>query len=159
MLGMGALPTRVTPPSERHEPGFSDRWQIECILDLEPVEIGLTRQQAHADALVSPASTPLLMLWRSQPALLVSRPETRLPRFEAARAQLQAAGWPVLLRKSGGGACPVGPGTVQASTIELAPPVATINAKYAALAELIHSALELYGVEVLTGLGRVDKIY
>jgi hypothetical protein len=66
-------------------------WQVECILDVESVEIGLTRQQARADALTDQSSRPRLLVWRSQPALLVSRSETRLPRFAAARERRHPA--------------------------------------------------------------------
>lgn len=122
------------------------RWHIERVPNMDPVDVGLTRQQARADALADQSSTPLLLIWRSQPALLVSRSETRLPGFAAARARLQADGWPVVLRKSGGAACPVGPATVQASIVEPAPPAATLNDRYAVLATVIQSALAAYGI-------------
>lgn len=64
---------------------------------------------------------------------------------------MAAAGWPVVLRKSGGGACPVGPGTVQVATIEPAIDGVTMNAKYEALRNLIQSALHFYGVCAQTG--------
>jgi lipoate-protein ligase A len=128
------------------------RWQIERFHHVDPVEIGLARQQAYADALTSASSTPALLIWRSQRALLVSRSETRLPRFAAARAKLKVAGWPLLPRKSGGGACPVAPATVQISIIEPALPATTMNAKYAALAELIQAALRAYGIVARPGL-------
>jgi lipoate-protein ligase A len=51
-----------------------------------------------------------------------------------------------VLRKSGGGACPVAPGTVQVSIIEPAHPAATLNARYAALAAVITSALAAFGI-------------
>jgi lipoate-protein ligase A len=151
---MGGLPTRTTPLSftENHEPESVSRWQIERVSDVDPVEIGLALQQAYADVLTGPASTPTLLIWRSQRALLVSRSETRLFHFEAARAELKVAGWPVLPRKSGGGACPVAPGTVQISIIEPALPAATMNAKYAALATLIQAALATYGIVTRPGL-------
>jgi lipoate-protein ligase A len=75
-----------------------------------------------------------------------------LPRFAAAAAELRDIGWPVLLRGSGGAACPVGPGTVQVSLIEPAGSAAAMNAKYAGLAGLIRAALQLYRVVVRRGL-------
>jgi lipoate-protein ligase A len=117
----------------------------------DPVEIGLARQQTLADELTSPSAAPSLMIWRCRPALLVTRSETRLPRFDGAVAEMQTAGWPVLVRKSGGGACPVGPGTVQLSMIEAASPDATMSAKYAALSKLIQDALRFFQVVARTG--------
>jgi hypothetical protein len=65
---------------------------------------------------------------------------------------MRAAGWPVVLRKSGGGACPVGPGTVQVSMIDPVLPLTTINGRYAVLAELLQAMLRRYRVCARTGL-------
>jgi lipoate-protein ligase A len=144
---MDSLPTReASNLAADYELGLGGNWQVERVLDVEPVEVGLTRQQVRANALSGQSSTPWLLIWRSQPALLVSRSDTRLPRFAAARDQLRTQGWPVMPRKSGGGACPVGPATVQVSIIEPAHPAATLRAKYAALAAVITPVLAGYGI-------------
>jgi lipoate-protein ligase A len=127
-------------------------WQIVCIPVVSPVEAGLARQQELADGLTSPSSAPCLLVWRSAPALLVSRTETRLPQFGDAVAGMRAAGWAVVLRKSGGGACPVGRGTVQVSMIDPIMPQMTINGRYAVLAELLQATLRRYRVFAHTGL-------
>jgi octanoyl-[GcvH]:protein N-octanoyltransferase len=62
-----------------------------------------------------------------------------------------AAGWPILVRKSGGGACPVGLGTVQIAMIEPAIPGTTMNVKYDALTKLIQSSLCLFRIVARTG--------
>jgi octanoyl-[GcvH]:protein N-octanoyltransferase len=126
-------------------------WQVVRAPGVDSVPIGLARQQSLADELASQSSTPSLMVWRCQPALLVTRSETRLPHFDGATANMKAIGWPVLLRKSGGGACPVGAGTVQVSMIEAAFPAATMNAKYALLARLIQATLGSFHITALTG--------
>jgi octanoyl-[GcvH]:protein N-octanoyltransferase len=138
-------------------------WQVVSVPAVHSVEIGLARQQALADELTSQSSKATLMIWRSQPALLVSRSEARLPHFKSAAAALHAAGWPVVVRKSGGGCCPVGPGTIQLSTIEPAAG-ATMNAQYAILAELIRETLGSYQITAQTGAiadaycpGRYDR--
>lgn len=130
---------------------MTDGGQVACVPGPCSVEIGLARQQALADELTSQSATPSLMAWRCQPALLVTRSETRLPHFEGAAAEMQAAGWPVSLRKSGGGACPLGLGTVQVSVIEVAAPGAAMNVKYATLAELIQTTLRTYQIVSQTG--------
>jgi hypothetical protein len=126
--------------------------EIVFIPAARPVEVGLASQQELADGLSSPSSAPFLLVWRSEPALLVSRTETRLPHFENAVAGMRAAGWPVVLRKSGGGACPVGPGTVQVSMIDPVLPQTTINGRYAVLAELLQAMLRRYRVFAHAGL-------
>lgn len=115
------------------------------------VEAGLAHQRALAEQLSDQSSAPVLLMWRSRPALLVSRSETRLPRFADSAAELREIGWPVLLRGSGGAACPVGPGTVQVSLIEPADSVVAMNAKYAGLAELIRAALHLHRIAARIG--------
>jgi hypothetical protein len=126
--------------------------KIAFIPAAHPVEAGLARQQELADGLTSPSSAPCLLVWCSAPALLVSRKETRLPHFEDAIAEMRAAGWPVVLRKSGGGACPVAPGTVQVSMIDPIVPQTTINGRYGILAELLQATLRHYRVLADTGL-------
>lgn len=111
----------------------------------------MAHQQALAEQLSDESSAPALLMWRSRPALLVSRSETRLPRFADSAVELQDMGWPVLLRGSGGAACPVGPGTIQVSLIGPASPATTMNEKYTVLAELIRAALHLHWVVVRPG--------
>jgi hypothetical protein len=126
--------------------------EIVFIPAAHPVEAGLARQRELADRLISPSSPPCLLVWRSEPALLVARTETRLPHFENAVADMRAAGWPVVLRKSGGGACPVAPGTVQVSLVDPILHQTTINGRYAVLAELLQATLRRYRVLANTGL-------
>jgi hypothetical protein len=132
--------------------GMNGCRQLMSIPAARPVEAGLARQRELADRLTSPSSAPLLLVWRSRPALLISRTETRLLHFEEAVTDMRAAGWPVVLRKSGGGACPVGPGTVQVSMIDPVLPQTTINGRYAVLAELLQATLRRYRVLAEIGL-------
>lgn len=126
-------------------------WRVVHISGDCSAEIGLARQRSLADELTSQSAAPALMIWRCQPALLVTRSETRLPRFAYAAAEMQAAGWPVLLRQSGGGACPVGSETVQVSMIEAASPGATMIAKYGALSKFIQDTLCFFQIASRTG--------
>jgi hypothetical protein len=126
--------------------------EIVFIPAAHPVEAGLARQRELADGLASPSSARFWLVWRSEPALLVSRTETRLPHFEDAVADMRAAYWPVVLRKSGGGACPVAPGTLQVSMVDPILPQTTINGRYAVLAELLQATLRRCRVFANTGL-------
>jgi lipoate-protein ligase A len=128
--------------------------QIVSIPAVSSVEAGLARQQALADQLTSASSGGSLLVWRSERALVVGRTETRLPYFEDAVADMRATGWPVVLRKSGGFACPVGPGTVQVSMIDPILARTTINGKYAVLAELLQATVRRYEVLANTELVR-----
>lgn len=132
-------------------PSMMGEYQIVCIPGIYSVETGLARQQTLADELITPSAKPSLMIWRCRPALLVTRPEARLPGFDGAIAEMQTAGWPVFLRKTGGGACPVGSGTVQMSMIEAASPGAAMNAKYGALSKLIQDTLCFFHISSRAG--------
>ena len=130
---------------------------------IRPVEItagedGLLRQQEIAQELTSADSTPKLLIWRCRRTLFVSRSETRLPRFDEAVAQMRVCGWPVVARRSGGAACPAGPGTLQLSLIEVAPPTVEMNAKYAALATYIQRTLSRW-LDIDVQIGAVVGAY
>ncbi|SKA29503.1 lipoate--protein ligase family protein [Consotaella salsifontis] len=111
---------------------------------------GLDRQEHLADA-IPDEKRPALLMWRSPPALIVGRGDTRLPRFEAAVEKLAAEGWPVLVRNSGGLACPVSPGTLQIALARRVVPGGTTEALYEELARLLIAALSPYGLEAVAG--------
>jgi len=123
---------------------MSSHLQVICCPEITAGEDGLLCQQRIAEELTSESAGPKLLIWRCVPTLFVSRSETRLRRFGEAVAHLRGLGWSVVVRKSGGTACPAGPGTVQLSLVEVAPAVVEMNAKYAALAYFIRHTLSRY---------------
>lgn len=62
-------------------------------------------------------SQPRANLWQAPQCLIVTRKDTRLPRYEAACKQLAAEGWPVHVRDSGGTAVPHGAGILNLSLL------------------------------------------
>jgi lipoate-protein ligase A len=137
--------------------GTESSWRVVCVPAVYPAALGLTQLDALADELTGESSAPALLVWRSQRALLVTRQDTHLPRFRETSDEMTAAGWPVVMRKSGGGPCPVGPGTVQVATIEPATSGTTMNAKYDALTGIIQSVLKKF--EILTRSGPIADAY
>lgn len=131
--------------------------RVICIPEIRSAEIGLAHQQALADEVTSQSCARTLMLWRCKPALLVTRSETRLHNFASAAAEMRARGWPILLRKSGGGACPVGSGTMQVSMIEPAVAGETMTAKYLDLAGLLQPTLRFF--HIASRIGSVEGSY
>lgn len=93
----------------------------------------------------------LLLAWQAPQALILGHSDTRLPDLPRARTWLEAAGWPVLTRRSGGSACPVKPGTLQLALARVAPPGFTIEAAYAELAGLLRAACATYGLTLEVG--------
>ncbi|MEL1221472.1 protein ligase [Aeromonas hydrophila] len=85
-----SLPSSHTPDQILAE---EQRWLRECAHDRQPL--------AH--------------LWQAPQCLIVTRKDTRLPRYQAACEQLAAEGWPVHVRDSGGTAVPHGAGILNLS--------------------------------------------
>lgn len=131
--------------------GAESTWRAVCIPETHPAEFGLAQMETLADELTGESVAPALLVWRSQRALLVTRTDTHMPGFRESSDQIAAAGWPVVVRKSGGGACPISPGTVQVATIEPVVPGTTMNAKYDALTKLIQSTLQFFQLVARSG--------
>lgn len=115
--------------------------------DFKTADLGLTRQQRLAEE-VRCDLQHLLLLWRAPSALIVGRNDTRLRNFSDAADRLSVEGWPVVIRRSGGVACPVSRGTLQIALARIALPDTTIDAAYMELTGIIRSVLESYGLKV-----------
>lgn len=91
--------TLLPPPPASHTPdqilAEEQRWLRECAHDRLP--------RAH--------------LWQAPQCLIVTRKDTRLPRYHDACEQLAAEGWPVHVRDSGGTAVPHGAGILNLSLL------------------------------------------
>ena len=114
----------------------------------ESVEDGLHAQEGLAE---HAGEAPLLFAWRTPRGLIVGRTDTRLPGFEAAVERLAKEGWPVIVRRSGGSACPVSPGTLQIALARPVVPRMSIDATYEELVDLIARLLRTYGLEAEAG--------
>ena len=92
------MPYTLLPPPLAHQTpdqilAEEQRWLRECAGDGEP----------------------RALLWQGPQCLIVTRKDTRLPRYQAACEQLAAEGWPVHVRDSGGTAVPHGAGILNLS--------------------------------------------
>ncbi len=117
--------------------------------DFKTAELGLARQEQLAEE-ITRDSERVLLVWQAPQALIVGRSDTRLPKFAAAASRLLAEGWPVLIRRSGGSACPVSEGTLQIALARTATTEITIDSAYAELTNLLRTVLESYGLKVET---------
>ncbi len=131
-------PTCIATPAPRS----IDAWRVIVAESSAAAYCRLRRQHDLADEIGAGIRGPAIFIWRSQPALIVTRGQTRWPGFEAAAARLAEMGWPVLVRMSGGGAFPISPGTVQIAMIARHPCLGhSMEAIYGRLGSLIASAL------------------
>ena len=122
-------------------------------------EARLARDVALGEAMARADSLPTFRLWQNRRALVVSRRESRLQRFEAASLRLAQEGWPVLVRDSGGGAVPHGEGILHLSLVlpRSDAPAFSIEALYRALCKPLRIALGGLGIE--TDLGAVPGAF
>jgi len=96
---------------------WRDAWRWQVRLEHAPVdaEAGLDADRQFALAVALGEAAPGFRIWRSRPALIVGVADARTPGFAAAAAHLARKGIPCIPRDSGGGAVPVGPGTLMVS--------------------------------------------
>jgi lipoate-protein ligase A len=96
---------------------------------------------------------PTARLWSNERCLVVARSDARLPRFAAAREELARAGWPLVVRESGGSAVPHGPG-ILALSLAFRPGAAgpcTLESIYGGLCDALALGLARLGVRAERG--------
>ncbi len=125
------------------------------ILIAEPFENpedGFGLQQAVLEEVAAGERGPTALMWSSTLYVGATRPETRLPDFREAVDLAEEAGFPVLVRNSGGGAVAANRGSISFS---LTSPVEDLRhglyERYAEGVELIAAALRRVGVEAEGG--------
>lgn len=94
---------------------------------------------------------PTARVWQPGRGIAVTRADARLPRFETARADLTAAGWPVAVRESGGGAVPHDAGVLCLSLLFAPPPQLALESAYQLLCAPLVRALGRFDVPVTAG--------
>jgi octanoyl-[GcvH]:protein N-octanoyltransferase len=128
------------------------RAQVVRLLDPAPAGERLDQIDALARRVASGEALPCMVLWRSAPALVVTRSQARLPGFSRAVGHLAKTGWPVVVRSSGGGAFPICPGTVQCAILERRATTAiSMNSLYERMTRLIADALAECGLAATVG--------
>jgi octanoyl-[GcvH]:protein N-octanoyltransferase len=93
-------------------------------------------------------------LWGSSRALIVTQLERRFTAFQAAVERMEAQGWPVHIRPTGGGAFAIDSGTLNLSLITPRKshfPEPCIEAAYGEICEIIAVALAHLGLRVSIG--------
>jgi octanoyl-[GcvH]:protein N-octanoyltransferase len=126
--------------------------QIAVSIGLAPPEDGFGLQQAVLEEVAAGTRGPTALLWTSSPYVGATRPETRMPGFARAAQGAETAGFPVLIRNSGGGAVAANEGSISFS---LTSPVEDLRhglyERYDDGAELIVAAMERVGIRAEAG--------
>ena len=79
--------------------------------------IELKQDDENLSGLRAGYTGPSLRLWMTAPSAIVSKRESELPHFKTATSALQANGWPIYVRGTGGTICPLGPGILNLSYV------------------------------------------
>jgi octanoyl-[GcvH]:protein N-octanoyltransferase len=94
-----------------------------------------------------------LRIWSNSQCIVASRAQTGLPEFDAACAMSERAGWPVVMRRSGGSAVVHRPGILNVSVRRCMPPdsLRWVSQGYEAFLAYLISAFKSLGVECDAG--------
>jgi octanoyl-[GcvH]:protein N-octanoyltransferase len=126
--------------------------EILIVQNLTHPEDGFGLPQAVLEEVAAGARGPTALLWTSSRYVGVTHPETRLPGFGTALRLAEEAGFPVLVRNSGGGAVAANEGSISFS---LTFPVEDLRhgmyGRYTEGADLIVTALGKLGVAAEAG--------
>jgi len=126
--------------------------EILIVPGLSYPEDGFGLQQAVLEEVSAGSRALTALLWTSSRYIGATHPETRLPGFSAAARLAKEAGFPVLVRNSGGGAVAANEGSISFS---LTSPVKDLRRglydRYAEGAELIVAALDSVGIAAEAG--------
>jgi lipoate-protein ligase A len=117
---------------------------------LEVIEAPFDREPPELDWLESSlADEPRAVLWQAAQGLVVPLSYRRHETLDEVGARFAAQGWPVRLRKSGGGVVPQGPGIVNLSFAYRVDASASLHAEaaYVHLCGVLSHALRGLGVE------------
>ncbi|WP_416797541.1 lipoate--protein ligase family protein [Ciceribacter azotifigens] len=121
-----------------------------CVEGFTTAAEGLERQERLSDE-IDDGCRLRTLLWQVPQALTVGRSDTHLPTFAAATQRLAAENWPVVVRRSGGAACPVSPGTFQIALARTAGADFAIDAAYREFSTMIGDALASIGLVATIG--------
>lgn len=115
-------------------------------------EDGFGLQQVVLEEVAAEARGPTALLWTSSRYIGATHPETRLPAFDEAALLAEEAGFPVLIRNSGGGAVAANEGSISFSlTLPIKDLRHGLYERYTDGADIVASTLGKLGVEAEPG--------
>lgn len=128
-------------------PPASARPRLGLLLDRAPAEQGLEVERQLLERAAEGGC--VASSWEPMPGLVVPASYRRFERFEALAERFEARGWPVAVRRSGGGLVPQGPGMLNWSLAWRTPCAMgqAMEAVYEGLCGLLQDALRPFGID------------
>jgi lipoate-protein ligase A len=137
-------------PADPTPPGVG-RWRFQIERDAAPTAERLRAEEALLER-VRDGEPPTCGIWQAARAIVVPRPWTDLPAFAEAAAGMEARGWPVLPRLSGGTPVPQMSGVLNLSFVyPVASNLWSLEAAYRHLVDPLRHATRDFGVEAEVG--------
>jgi lipoate-protein ligase A len=135
------MTTHTLSPAPPRRPGFVLLPDAGRPQDDLALETRLLEQAAEGGAYAA--------VWECHPALVVPATYRRFERFETLCERFAAEGWPVSVRRSGGGLVPQGPGMVNLSLAWRTPArmADAMESVYLGLCALLQEAFESFGLD------------
>lgn len=114
---------------------------------------GLAAEMALLDAVAAGGTASAVLVWQTKRSLVVPGWTANRAGFEAAAQRSAAAGWPVAVRATGGGATPQGPGILNLAVAFAASPRAGVSVRgsYEVICRPIASVLRGLGLRPAIG--------
>ena len=127
--------------------------QIRRGLPGESAEADIAGEMALLDDVLDRPEQAVLRLWRTSPCLVVTPLLAHRPEFAAAAEASAQRGWPVVVRRTGGGPVPQTAGTLNVSLAYATPREAApgIDAAFKHFADALLTALKDCGVTAVVG--------
>ncbi len=140
------LLTNLVPQLQLERP-----WRLLRFAESSDVQVAIDTETKLLLQVGSGASEPVLCLTRHPQSLVITRRESRMENFAAARQILAAEGWPVAIRSSGGSCVPQGPGMLNLSLIFPRHKAWTLDQGYQLICAIFGQLLDSYGISAATG--------
>ena len=125
--------------AETAEPRFKLRWPSSNTIDARYDEALMQRAADEG---------PAASLWQASRSLVVPRSYRRFEDFESVSARFKERGWPVIVRQTGGGIVPQGPGIINFSLAYRVQgaPMRHSEPGYELICSILREALQTLGV-------------
>lgn len=144
----------MNPPLIRHKfPAlhFDPPWRLLCPQPVTEPQASIDFEVDLLQQVGCGEQPPTLYLMSHPRCLVATRREARMPGFDRARVELAAAGWPLVVRASGGSCVPQGPGMLNLSLVFPRRKDWSLEDGYRFLCCLLGDWLESYGLKTETG--------
>ncbi len=130
---------------------FTQPWRRISPPQFDTVSQSIDHDRQLLTQVINAERPPTISLQQHPQCLTVTVRESKLPDFAAAASQLEAVGWPVAVRCTGGAAVPQGPGVLNLALVHPKVRGWTLEDSYRLLCDIFRKLLAEYGLTAELG--------